>query len=510
MTERIVAEIAAVLECDSHVERRAKYVLDTLCMAADLRVRYVRTAPEGLPWILYAPASAARPRDPACIPVTFDPSAWDSCDRAVTPDRTATCGEVRVAYPTAHTLDSTSSEGIGFDLPANAFFFLASMWERRREGGQGGRAMYAQSVFATCGFDQDVVDRYLALLLEKVDAALAALRQATRVRPEWPGGAGYAVVLSHDVDYIPRGRSDVAVQGAKTFLRHLVKQRRPADAFRSAGGFIRGVLAGRDVYGCLPDMVARERELGVRASYQIAVARRHPADVTYRVEDPAIRTYLNCLTDDVADICLHGSVRSTERMEWYEDEAALLARCLKAPSGSRQHYLAFDYETLFRAQERAGIRYDMSIGYPDSTGSRTGFSFPFFPYSLAEERPFDVVEIGLFLMDVTLQSYMSLDASRARSVADRVLAGLAARAGCASIVWHPIVFGGARDPGFGDLFWDLVTAVRRSGGIATDGRTVNSWWRDRAGCYESFRVPRAASRSPAERSAAPEGATHDG
>jgi hypothetical protein len=510
VTEHARAEIAAVLECDASVERRARYVLDTLCMAADLRIRYVDRPPQGRPWLHYAARSVARSRDPACVQVTFDPAAWDRCDRAEAPDRTATCVDVRVPYPMADEANGASPDHIGFDLPANAFFFLASLWERRRGTHGDGRALYAESVFATCAFPQDIVDRYLDLLLQHADRAIAAAGLPDRGRPRWPGGAGYAVVLSHDVDYVPRGATDVALQGARTFLRHLVRQRRARDAFRSAAGFLRGVIAGRDVYGCLPEIVERERALGVRASYQIAVANRHPADVTYRVEDPAVRAYLGCLTEDVADVCLHGSVRSTERTEWYEEEAALLGRCLRTPFGSRQHYLAFDYENLFRAQERAGIRYDMSIGYPDRTGSRSGFSYPFFPYSLAEERPFDVVEIGLFLMDVTLQSYMDLDAEEARPTTDRCLADLATRGGCASIVWHPIVFGGARDPGYGDLFWRIVDTVAASGGVATDGRPVDGWWRARAAGYGSFGASASASACLPERSGRGSGVAGDG
>jgi hypothetical protein len=55
--------------------------------------------------------------------------------------------------------------------------------------------------------------------------------------------------------------------------------------------------------------------------------------------------------------------------------------------GSRPHFLSFDYDTLFAAQEETGIKYDMSMGFPDRTGPRAGFSFPYFPVYLAKNRP---------------------------------------------------------------------------------------------------------------------------
>jgi hypothetical protein len=118
-----------------------------------------------------------------------------------------------------------------------------------------------------------------------------------------------------------------------------------------------------------------------------------------------------------------------------------------------------DYDNLFAAQEASGIRYDMSIGFPDRCGPRAGFSHPYFPYCIAEDRAYDVVEIGLFYMDVTLRSYLGLRPPQAREVLEAGLADLRRKRGAVSVVWHPIVFGGARDPGYDRLYWWLVERV---------------------------------------------------
>ena len=176
---------------------------------------------------------------------------------------------------------------------------------------------------------------------------------------------------------------------------------------------------------------------------------------------------------------------------------------LAPPLGSRQHYLSFDPDVLFLAQERSGIQYDMSLGFPDHTGSRAGFSFPFFPYCVAEDRPYDVVQIGLVIMDVTLRTYMALSNEQAREEVDVTLERLRRRGGCASVVWHPIVFGGACDPGMDKVFWYLVERVLETGGLATDGATINTYWRSRGHAYQSFRQlrcasPRASGSAPSE------------
>jgi hypothetical protein len=132
------------------------------------------------------------------------------------------------------------------------------------------------------------------------------------------------------------------------------------------------------------------------------------------------------------------------------------------------------------------------MGFPDQIGPRAGFSYPYFPYCLDEDRPHDVLEISLFLMDVTLRSYMNLKGREAWKVVEAALDDLRRKGGCASVVWHPIVFGGARDPGYDCLFWDLVSYVRETGGVATDGKTINSFWRSLARRYSSF----ASARKP--------------
>jgi hypothetical protein len=177
----------------------------------------------------------------------------------------------------------------------------------------------------------------------------------------------------------------------------------------------------------------------------------------------------------------------------YVKEAAVLTHQLGKPLGARQHFLSFDYDVLFRAQEACGIEYDMSMGYPDRTGPRAGFSYPYFPFCLAEDRPYDVVQISLFLMDVTLCSYMGLTAADAWRAIEAELSALCRKNGCVSAVWHPIVFGGARDPGYDGLFWNMIEYVKRTGGLATDGRAINAAWRQRAQAYDSF--PATGTRS---------------
>lgn len=478
-----------VLRCGDALVAKVRYVLDTLFMAAGVPVVYAADAPSTGPWVLYGPEREGWNAQDRRLAIYHCPEAWRMFERGSDIDSVASIDGLCGVFPQRGAGFSSPTD-IPFDIIANAFYFLSS-WPERVETLRGQtRTLHAASVFGRLGVPQDIVDGYLDRIMAMLDALCERLGLPGAERTRWPQGASYALVLSHDVDFVPSGFTDVAKQGFKTVLRHLVRQRDPADALRAATGLVRALVGGRDPYGCVPEIIEREREIGVHASFQVAVGHRHPDDVNYRIEDDRTRAYLRAIPDSGFDLCLHGSYWSTKNPDWYVEEVALLTERLGRPLGSRQHFLSFDYDTLFAAQERAGIQYDMSMGFPDRTGPRAGFSYPYFPYCLDEDRPYDVVEISLFVMDVTLRSYMGLKGVRAWEAIEAALRDLQDKRGCVSVVWHPIVFGGARDPGYDRLFWDMVDYVRGTGGLATDGRTINAFWRERARAYPSFAVQR--------------------
>lgn len=476
-----------VLRCGRAEAAKVRYIFDTLLLAAAIPCRYALHPPAGGPWVLYGPAPAddGWPLD-RCLAIAHSPAAWRFFEGSTDVAAAQDVDGLSAVFPEPGATQ-TAVVAIPFDIVANAFYFLSSWSERVGEADAAGtRRLYATSVFARLGVPQDIVDRYLARLLAALGTLCDRLGCPRPAPASWPDDTRFALVLSHDVDFIPNGILDTMLQGAKTLARHLLHHRDPADALGAAAGLLKALAHGRDAYGCVPEIIAKEKALGVRSSFQVAVGHRHPHDVNYRIEDDRIRDYLRAIVDAGFDLCLHGSYRSTENPAWYGEEAALLAARLGRPRGSRQHFLSFDYDALFSAQERAGIRYDMSMGYPDHQGPRAGFSYPYFPYCLKEDRPFDVLQISLFLMDVTLRSYLGLKGAAARRVIEDTLRDLHEKRGCASAVWHPIVFAGARDPGYDRLFWEMIQAVRQRSGLATDGRTIDTFWRGKAERYSSF------------------------
>ena len=121
-----------------------------------------------------------------------------------------------------------------------------------------------------------------------------------------------------------------------------------ATRFAPASGSQTALLHGRDPYGCVPEIIAQEQPRGVRSSFQVAVARRHPADVNYDIRDDRTRDYLRAITD--------ARLRPVPARQLSLDRTSGVVcrggrRCsrerLARPLGSRQHFLSFDYDALF-------------------------------------------------------------------------------------------------------------------------------------------------------------------
>lgn len=95
-------------------------------------------------------------------------------------------------------------------------------------------------------------------------------------------------------------------------------------------------------------------------------------------------------------LALHGSPQSAFDPLVLAEELANLRDLGFNPTGFRTHYLHFNYQQSFPFLEEAGIKYDStSLGYWEHIGFRAGISFPFYPFNIAENRPFRVLEIPL-------------------------------------------------------------------------------------------------------------------
>ncbi len=73
---------------------------------------------------------------------------------------------------------------------------------------------------------------------------------------------------------------------------------------------------------------------------------------------------------------------------------------------SRQHYLMFDPKKTWAILNANGIKYDLSLGYPEMPGFRCGICYPFKTFDIVKKKKLDLIEIPLIVMDVSILDYL--------------------------------------------------------------------------------------------------------
>jgi uncharacterized protein DUF7033 len=376
------------------------------------------------------------------------PAAWltrASLPPAPLPWRRAGDERLPVIYGTTGgtgELLRAGPDGVELDVDVlGSCFFMLSRYEELvgRARDDCGRFPAGASVAQREGFlGLPVVDAYVELL----GAALERLwPRLERRRPRT-----FEIVLTHDVDdplaALGRGPMKLVRQlGADALVRRdpgLMARR-----VRSWGGLARGshALDPYNTFDFLMDV--SERHGLASAFYFIAAAGTASAeDPPYTLTHPWIRALLRRVHRRGHEIGFHagfGTHRDPERtsreFERLRDTAAREG-VRQDTWGGRQHYLLWENPTTWSNWDRAGLDYDMTLGYADRIGFRTGTCHAFPAFHLLERRPLRLRERPFQVMDGTLFRYMGLSPAAALEHVLPIVAQCRRHGGTFSVLWH--------------------------------------------------------------------------
>jgi hypothetical protein len=342
----------------------------------------------------------------------------------------------------------------GGDLVASAFWHL-SRWEER------------------AGSARDEHGRFpaAAALADPARPAVDSLLAEFRAHVGDTGRTPFTVALTHDVDIPWRWSRPRALLGAAARARQAARGGRSRDAAAEALGLAAAPvrrLRGTDPNWSYERIAAIERAHGGRSTYFVMAGHHVPADgpdpAAYDRLRPAIVAQIAAQGDEVG---LHPSYTASQRPERIAEERARLAALTGAAvPGMRFHYLRHETHATLPALERLGFGYDSSQGYGDAIGLRAGFSFPYRPYHVAEDRPLDLAELPLAVMDATLaeQRYLGLAPGAGLERTLALLERVADVGGTVAILWHTDRFSREYARGWDRVYEDVLAWVAGQGG----------------------------------------------
>jgi hypothetical protein len=355
----------------------------------------------------------------------------------------------------------------------------AALLARKEELGgavdEHGRFQAAASALAAG--DAPLDDLVVALRERAAEAGVTAA-------PDYPGGARFAVALTHDID-TPWRWSARGLLGAGTRLKAALATGDTAAARLEASGLARAplhLLRGSDPNWSHSRFAALERRRGFSSTCFVLAAHRDPHDgaspEAYSGRRGRLVTELDRLGLEVG---LHASYTCLADERLLAQERAELARLLGGPiAGNRHHYLRLPWHEGIRALDRLGFSYDATLGYAERPGPRAGLSFPFRPWDVAAGTPLRIFELPLVLMDATLAEprYLGLSPEAAWGEVERVLDHLHDVRGCASILWHNDRFDSVYGRGWDRLYERLLDGIAERGGHAGTAGALTDFWRD--------------------------------
>ncbi|MCS7155697.1 MAG: polysaccharide deacetylase family protein [Bacteroidetes bacterium] len=341
------------------------------------------------------------------------------------------------------------------DLIASAFFWVSGWQEYASpERDQHGRFPYRASLQARMGWvERPLVNEYARLLgswLDSVGLSAPGLR--------WRG-CGWALVLSHDIDYLRKWRPGMIY---RELIWHFLQNRRRlrwSDRIGRLRAFLRDWLRAGDVMReSLERIWALERSWGVRATYFFKTGARDKRDVGYSHRSRYLKGLIAGLLREGFEVGLHPSYRAHDRADYMRQERDRLLRLLQRSEpraelrAVRQHFLRLALPETFRIQVALGFAWDATLGFAEREGFRRACATPFRIFDVPANRILPLWEFPLLLMDSTLFDYRKLSAQEALESTLRLYEITRSAGGVAVSLWHNVLYDPLDYPGWGEVF----------------------------------------------------------
>lgn len=285
-------------------------------------------------------------------------------------------------------------------------------------------------------------------------------------RRGYPGGEGFLVALTHDVDLLGGGGFKTAARKLAGSVAHRSRRR-----LREGTTFALDALRRRD-----PDYPLRamlDAENGRGSTCFFLTRQEAPQDGYPERYRPALTKTIEQTSAAGLEVALHASYRAHERLGAVAQEAQALER----PQGLRHHYLRSDPALLAAELREAGLRYDSSIGWPSLPGLRAGTPYPYRLWD-PERREAGGWELPLAVMDATLseERYLGLAPAAAYEVGVEALEPVAEHGGAVAILWHPPQHHARLSNGFDQVYRRLLAWIDERGGWAgSAAETLDRW-----------------------------------
>lgn len=348
---------------------------------------------------------------------------------------------------------------INCDIIASCFYFLSGWNEYVSQSRDTyGRIAYADSIISDLNILKiPVVNYYFDILFE----ALQNVSQTER-KTSWSADS-FPVFLTHDIDRISTGWKD----GVKKAIKKFNPWKLIEILFMK--------MLGEDLFFTFKKIMRIEERLNVPSTYFFLrrIMDSGPiSNADYSHSSRRIKRVLRSLIKSNKEIGVHGSYGAQREVQHLKDDINAFDSC--EISGNRFHYLMFDPDQSVSVLEKAGIRYDSSLGFAEEAGFRRATCFPFYLFDFQQMKSSNVLEIPLIAMDTTLieEQYLNLDSGSVLLYLAPVIEEVKKFGGVFTLLWHNNYFNNFLYPGWDELYSDIIEYCRKSNSSFHTGKEL--------------------------------------
>jgi hypothetical protein len=288
---------------------------------------------------------------------------------------------------------------IPIDIFLNVFFHISRFEEKWRHFTEETSTDHSSSIlFRYQNLQVPVVDiliKYLDRLIR--DRIRQDKKIAVRVLP-WPGGEDMGIAFTHDVDITRsiRFKTRLVKMGEGYFYRLVGKSHILEDTKKA--------IKEKDSQAWnLPELLSHYKNKNWTATFFFIAKIMEGTHWRYNIFSGKFKRLFKQLTDNEHEIALHPSKFAFDRPRYYREEKRKLGKASGIEIvGMRQHYLRAKFPRLWALAEKAGLRYDSSLGYNFQAGFRAGTTHPFKVFDILDNRPLSLIEFSLHLFEHNL------------------------------------------------------------------------------------------------------------
>lgn len=400
---------------------------------------------------------------------------FPASDRPLDPDQVFMIGDLPVLFPCSQNEQWYSVEGkqvhFHHDILKAGFYLLSGYQEfHGQDQDAHGRFPWKSSIQNQLGITQiPVVNYYFSIMLEAFQKCLELNNLNFKKKKNTPP----TLFLSHDVDRIMKySLRDVAywvlaLVGVKSTRASLSLRWRKL-LVCARGTF----LFRKDPYWNFEELMSLEKSLGIRSTWYM-LEKTSLENSRYHFDSKKIRSLIASIDDEGHEVGIHGTLESSEDLNAMKAGLQRLnAVSTQTIRGVRQHYLKYNNPITSRIQKKAGLFYDSTLGFAEHIGFRNSYAHPFKLYDFDKQRPVDIWEIPLLVMDVTFTGYMGTPINEIPTAIIRVLEEVLKFGGVFSMLWHNCNLDEEEFPGINKMYAELLRNIVDSGFVPRTGLEV--------------------------------------